>query len=447
MTAAVAPPKLRTTRVTKFPSVHRLKLPCGVSLSIIKDRRFPKVALAALVPAGESYTKRGGLAKIVARCLKEGTTHHHGPRIIDIIEMAGGDIGGDAGTDRAMVQLDLLSSEMEKGLGIVAEMLLQPVFPHDEIRAECARLAEETRIRRSNAEFVANEIALATLFGDHPYGRGAPRAASLRESGRRDALSFHLAHYGTNTVEIVAVGDVDPKRLASMAEAAFSLAEAAVPAIVARRRPSRQAPSSVRVVDRKGSVQSAIVLARRGPSYGDRRHIRAILLLEILGGGINSRLFLRLRQRHGFTYSISSRLECRELAASITIRTSVRSGVTGEALQAIREELARLADELVPEKELASAKRSMAGRLAISLESPSSLLGRLLQIVRYDLPADYFGTITDRIQAVTARDLRRLARSLLDPAGFGISIAGPAENIVSQLGKRSDVEVVATPSD
>jgi zinc protease len=162
---------------------------------------------------------------------------------------------------------------------------------------------------------------------------------------------------------------------------------------------------------------------------------------RIVGGGASSRLFLNLREEHGYTYGAYSMLVARKYAGPWIAEASMRTDATGGAMTEFMNEVNRIRDKAVPESELEESKRAIVAGFALSLEDPSQLLDYAITQKIYGLPADYWDTYPAKIMNVTAEQVQRVANKYVVPDALQIVAVGDASKIKPVLEKYGPVEV------
>lgn len=211
------------------------------------------------------------------------------------------------------------------------------------------------------------------------------------------------------------------------------------PATSAVRRP--EAPT-VRVIARPHSVQTNLLIG--APAVG-RTHddYDALLVMnQIIGAGPTGRLFVKLREERGYTYGAFSSLFADRTWGHWNASTEVGSAVTKPAFDDLMREIARLPEQPVPERELQQHKRAMVAGFALTLESPRRMLGYHVTRWLQRLPSNYWDTVPERIMAVTASDVKRMATRYLDTRRLHIVAVGEREPIMAALaGSGRTVEV------
>jgi len=161
---------------------------------------------------------------------------------------------------------------------------------------------------------------------------------------------------------------------------------------------------------------------------------------KVIGGNVTGRLFLHLREDKGYTYGASSTVDARQHRGDWAASTNVRTEVTEPALRDLLDEIRQMRDVLVPDAELADARRSMIASFALSLESPQQMLGLYVTAWRYKLPADYWDRYADRVSAITKDQVQAMARKYLAADRLQIVAVGDPVRIAEPLKKFGAVE-------
>jgi len=157
-----------------------------------------------------------------------------------------------------------------------------------------------------------------------------------------------------------------------------------------------------------------------------------------------ARLFMNLREEHGYTYGAYSQLVARRYAGPWLANGSMRTDATEGAMTEFMNEINRIRDQKVPEKELEECKQSIVASFALSLEDPGQLLDYAMTLKIFGLPADYWDTYPAKITGITAEQVQRVARKYVVPENLQIVAVGDATKIKPVLDKYGAVEVYGT---
>jgi predicted Zn-dependent peptidase len=188
-------------------------------------------------------------------------------------------------------------------------------------------------------------------------------------------------------------------------------------------------------------VQTVLQLGNLGIERTSTDYFSVLLADKVLGGGPSGRLFLNLREDKGYTYGAYSGFASSKYRGTWISSSEVRTDVTEGAMKEFMYELKRIRDEKVSPEELDNAKRAIVGGFALSLEQPQALLQNIITQKLYDLPADYWDTYPQKVAAITADDVQRVAQKYIDLEHLQIVAVGDASKARDVLAKYGKVEV------
>jgi predicted Zn-dependent peptidase len=191
-------------------------------------------------------------------------------------------------------------------------------------------------------------------------------------------------------------------------------------------------------------VQSTIRIGNSSIERLDPDYFPMLVANQILGGAAQARLFLNIREQKGYTYGAYSALHARRHPGAFAASSDVRTEVTAPAVEEFLYELDRLRNVKASDKELKDAKNYLCGSFQLGLETQSALAQRLLDVNMYDLPDNYLETYADKVMAISADDVRRVARKMVDEDNLVITVVGDAAKIKHDLEYFAPVEVYDT---
>ncbi|MGH9372460.1 MAG: M16 family metallopeptidase, partial [Vicinamibacterales bacterium] len=191
-------------------------------------------------------------------------------------------------------------------------------------------------------------------------------------------------------------------------------------------------------------VQTNLLVGSQGIARLDPDYDVIQVMNKVIGGGPTGRLFIILREEKGYTYGAYSNLAADQWRGAWQASSQVRTEVTGAALRDLLNEVARLRDQPVPEKEFRDQKRAMVGSFALSLENPQQMIGYYVTSWRYKLPADYWDKYPERIAAVTQAQVQAAAKKYLDPSRLQIIAVGEPTKVSEVLKGFGPVETYDT---
>ena len=280
----------------------------------------------------------------------------------------------------------VLEKHLERGLDILSDLLLHPVFPEEELEKTRERWASLLQAQRAQSDFLANERAYLTCFQGHPYSKNTIPLEHLRRASREDLIDSYTRNYGPSGVLVLFAGAVSHEDSVRLARKFFGGWNSPSTERIHYSSAAPQ-PKRVLLVDRPNSVQSRVLVAARALPVANPGMMSLRLANQVLGGSASARLFLKLREEKGFTYGAYSRLKSYRQDGLLLAGAGVRSDVTGQAVDEMLLEFDRMAEGLATEEELSRSQSEIIGAFIRQMETPSSIGGLELRRRLCGLPA------------------------------------------------------------
>lgn len=426
-----------------LPDAMTLSLANGLNVVVIEKRDIPLVQVNLLVRAGSVLDPQNltGLATLTADMLDEGAGGRSALEIADAFEMLGARFGVGAGLHHAQLTLRVPVARVEQALAVAADVALRPAFPAAEL--ERLRAERMTSLIRAHDEpnAIANTLAMRELFGaEHPYGRDVTEAA-VRATDIDAVRGFWQQWWRPNNATVIVVGDIDAARARTLVETAFGGWQrgTATPSQVASA--TQVQGRTIHLVDKPGAAQSVIIIGRIGVARSSPDYYALQVMNTVLGGQFTSRLNQNLRETHGYAYGASSSFDFLPAPGPFTARAAVQTAVTGAALREFFNELEGIR-EPIPVDEVERAKNYLAMRYPAQFQSVAGIAAEAGDAVLYEQPLSALDETVERILAVTAADVERVARRYIDPANVDIIIVGDRTVIEQQVREQNLGELV-----
>lgn len=423
------PPRPTGAPRIDLPEPVRMRLPNGMTVMYVRQAEVPVVS-AVLVTrgagSGDEPAETPGLASFTANMLDEGAGGRDALQLADALDLLGASLFTGSGTDAAQTSLYVLRQNFPAALRIMADVVTRPDFPEREVnRLRDERLTALARAK-DEATTIANNAFAALVYGtQHPYGR-VPTAEATRGLERGRVAAFHAARYRPETSTLILVGDVDPAAMQPMVAEAFGAWRAQGSAGSVAEPP--QAPSIARTVvyliDKPGAAQSEIRIGHPGVPRSSPDYFPLLVMNTMLGGTFTSRLNTNLRETHGWAYGASSSFQMLRGAGPFTARAGVQTNATDSALVEFFREINRIRTEAVTPEELQKIKNFVALRLPDQLETTQDVSTQLAALETYGLDASFYDDYVQRVMAVTADDLRRVANQYVRPDRSVVVVVG-----------------------
>lgn len=434
------PPPPLPARPLKLPTSTETTLPNGLVVVVVEDPRLPLVSYRLALRTGDANDPRElpGLTDMLTGLLSEGTESRTSREIADEVARLGATLQAGANSDYTTVAASSLSTFSENILELMADIVLRPVFPENEVELAKQNTKESLKQQRAQPSFLASEMVARVMFGEHPYAVTAPTPESIDATTRDRLVEFHRSQFVANNAVLVVAGDVERDSILRQIEGLFENWRPGD--IVANdfAEPPQRASRAAYVVDRPGSAQANIVIANSGITRTSPDYFPMLLMHTVLGANASSRLFMNLREEKGYTYGAYSSLDARRAAGTFRATAEVRTPVTGDSLKEFFYELNRIRNEPVSEKEIADAKSYLTGVFPIRLETQEGLIDQLVQIKMFGLPNNYLELYRNQIQAVTIEQIQDVARRYLNPKEAAIIIVGDGAQLKDQITPYTD---------
>ncbi|MGZ5419393.1 MAG: M16 family metallopeptidase [Solirubrobacterales bacterium] len=420
-----------TPQVSEFPS--------GVRVVTESVRSVRSVALGLWVGTGSrnETPAQAGVSHFLEHLLFKGTKRYTAVELNEQFDSIGAAFNAATSKETTHVFARFLDDHTERAYDLMAEMLLGPTYPEDEVTTERQVVIEEIAMYEDEPSDKVHDVLDEAIFGDHPLGRRVIGSADVVGSiPIPDIRSYHDARYTGQNIVVAAAGNLEHDAIVALTERLLDPApgspggDQAAPAdggpTPPRRSRTEEAAPDV-AFQEKDTEQYHLCLGATGISRSDDRRFALRVLNTLFGGSSSSRLFTEVREKRGLAYSVGSYTDSYRDAGMIALYVGTREENVGSAFAVIGAELARLASEKVSAEELDRAKESVKGRLVLAQESTGSRMGRLATSVLFDLPILSLDEMLEKIDSVAAAEIHEIAADLYRPERFSAACIGRSE--------------------
>ncbi len=430
----------------KLPKPVEATLPNGLSVLILEDHRFPLVSMQLNISgAGALYESADmpGVAQMTAGMLREGTKTRSSKQLAEEIDNLGATFGAGTGWGSASTVLNAsgLSDNFDSWFALAADALMNPTFPADELSRLKLQSKAGLRNQRANPGFLANERFSKAVYGSHPASVRTATVESIDAMTPEILAKWHADHYAPQNSLLAIAGDVNAQQTIAKLKTWFAAWKRTDAKVENAENPAPSKEKHVFLVDRPGSAQTDLTLGNIAISRSDPDYVPLVVMDQVIGAGSASRLFANLRERKGYTYGAYSNFTALKYAGPWLANSQVRGEVTDGAMTEFLNEIKRIREEPVDAKELEEQKRLIVARFALSLEQPATILNFAVLRKLYNFPENYWDVYPEKIMAVTAADVQRVAKKYLNPDALQIVAVGDASKIKSVMEKYGPVQV------
>ncbi len=408
--------------VVKVPQVWETKLANGMRVVGIENNEVPLVQFDIAIDGGLLLDKpeKVGVANLMARLMTQGTAKKTPQELEEAIQQLGASINVFARSEDVRISVTTLARNYGATLDLVEEILLQPRW--DEKEFALIKQSVLSQIRQQEAE----PNAVASLnFGKLVYGKDDPRSRNILgtvESVNAITIDDLKAYYRANLSPSVARMHV----VGALPKATVTRSLAAVPA-------GAPAPARVYFVDVPDAKQSVLRIGYRALAATDPDFYPATVTNYILGGGgFASRLTQQLREGKGYTYGINSSFAGSDSAGPFTIASGVRSNVTLESAQLVKQVLQEY-PSTYSAADLETTKNYLVKSNARAFETAAAKLGMLDNISKYNWRADYVKDREGIVKSMTLPQIQSLSQKYLDPSKMVWLVVGDAKTQLPRM--------------
>ncbi len=382
--------------------------PSGARVYFVASRGIPMLDINVDFDAGgrRAPADKAGLAGLTHTLIKAGTATRSEEEISRRIADVGAQLGGSADRDRAGLSLRTLSSarEREQAIATFAEMLQAPAFPEAAYAREKARLIDVVKEDETKPDAIASKAFYRLLYGAHPYAL-APVAETVQRIERADVEGYYRANYVAARAVLTIVGDADRRlaeRIAEQITAGLPRASGEAAALPPVAQPAGQL---LRIAH--PASQSHILLGLPAMARKDADYFPLLVGNYVLGGGSSvSRLYLEVREKHGYAYSVYSYFLPMAQEGPLQIGLQTKKEQAGDALARVRAVLEEFLARGPSAAELKAAKQHLVGGFALRIDSNRKLLEYVALIGFYELPLSWLDDYAARVEKVNMSEVR-----------------------------------------
>jgi len=427
------PPQPGPPAALRLPAIQKQKLTNGLPVWMVEDHKVPVAQVNLVVFSGTASDPPGkyGVASFAAAMLEEGAGSRSALEIADAVDYLGADLGAATTSDLMAVRLHVPVERLADALPIMADVALRPTFPRDELERQRQQRLTDLLQGRDDPPTISAVAFSRVLYGKgHRYGTPQMGTAETIKTFTPDDLrSFYVSAVRPDNATLLAVGDFNAATLMPLLDKQFGSWTGGGTGAVEKLPAAEQVTSrAVHLVDKPGAPQSQIRIGSVGVPRSTPDYFPITVMNTILGGSFTSRLNNNLREVHGYAYGAGSGFDMRLGPGPFAASAGVQTDKTADALKEFFNELNGILKP-VPAEELARAKNYVSLRYPSAFEATGDISRRLEDALVYHLPDDYFSSYVQKIQAVSAADVQRVAQKYIQPDHTIIVVVGDLKKI------------------
>jgi predicted Zn-dependent peptidase len=408
-------------------TLRRTVLPNGLTVLSEHMPGVRSVAIGAWVRAASLHEprERMGVSHLLEHMVFKGTERRSAHEIALSLEALGGSLDAYTSREHTVYQARVLDEHLLEAADVIGDIVFHPTLRASDLALERKVILEEIAMVEDTPDDLVFELHNELLWGPHPYGYSIlGTRETVKRLGVADLEELHERAYHAGQLVVAASGNVEHERLLDVLERTGWASAPGRPREHVLLPPPVTVPPTSAHHDRDGA-QTHVVIGRGAVAHDDPRRFALLLVSTLLGGGMSSRLFQRVREELGLAYSVFTYQAFHADCGMHGVYVATAPETAGAALDAIREELAQVAANSLPVDEIAMGRQQIKGQVTLSLESVSSRMYRAASVELYGEPYRTLDDLLALIDGISDDDVAAVARDFFDPASMTTVSLGP----------------------
>jgi len=404
--------------------------------------------MSARIRVGSIYepADKIGLAAIAGTVMRTGgTITKTGDELDEQLESIAGSVETGIGLNSGYASMSVLKKDIDTGLAILADVLMNPAFREDKIML--AKVQHRSAIARRNDQVsqIAGREYNKLIYGPQSvYARHA-EYATIDNINRDDLVAFHKKFYHPNNMMLGIWGDFNTQQMIKKIQKAFKGWKKADMKLSTAPQVKYDFRQTVNVIRKDDVNQTNIYLGHIGGLMNDPDYFALIAMNKILGGSFTSRLFRNVRSRMGLAYSVFGNYSANfDYPGVFYVGCQTKSESTVQAIRAMIEEVKKMTESEVTDEELAIAKESYLNSFVFNFDTKGEIVRRLMTYEYFGYPADFLQKTKENIEKVTKADVLRVAHKHLKPEKLQFLAVGRPQDFdepLSVLGPVNEIDI------
>jgi predicted Zn-dependent peptidase len=411
------------------PALRRSLLPNGLTVLSETMPGVRSVAFGAWVRSASIHEarERMGVSHMLEHMVFKGTQNRTPKDIALALEVLGGSLDAYTAREHTSFQARVLDEHLPQAADVIADLIFRPALRAADLTLERKVVLEEISMVNDTPDDLVFELHNEALWGTHPYGYSILGTRDTVSSlSVRDLKELHDRAYNPEHIVVAVSGNVDHDQLLEVLERTgwADVPRGDMPP-AATETPVAAPPRTVHV--ERDTTQTHLVFGAPAVAHSDPRRYAMSLVSMLLGGGMSSRLFQRVREELGLAYAVYTYQSFHADAGVHGVYVGTAPDTAAAAGDAIRSELRRLSEHGIPDEELAAGKSQLKGQITLSLESVSSRMYRAAAVELYNEPYKPLDELLGEIDRIDSDAVAAICRDFFAPEAHTVLSLGPAQ--------------------
>ena len=428
------------------PVPDRFELDNGMIVYLLEDHELPIIDISVRIRTGSIYepADKVGLASITGAVMRTGgTTSKTGDELDEILENLAASVETGIGDDSGSASVSVLKEDLDTGLSILADILINPAFREDKIELEKVQHRSGIARRNDNPGGITRREFSKLIYGaDSPYAR-TTEYDTINSITRDDLVAFYQRFFRPNNIILGVLGDFDSETMLPKIQKAFKGWEYAEIDFPEKPEIPATYEKKVALVNKDDVNQTNIRMGHIGWLRKNEDYPALVVMSQILGIGFSSRLINSIRVERGLAYSVGNNYGAGyDVPGVFFIVCGTKSEATVTAIEAILTEVEKMRAEEVSDDELKQAIDGFMNSSVFDYDTKGEILSRALRYEYYEYPQDFVEQLMAGIGEVSKADVKRVAAEYLHPDKFTLIAVGKASDFDKPLNTLGDVTEV-----
>jgi predicted Zn-dependent peptidase len=410
-------------------NIRKQVLPNGVTILSEEMQGIRSVAIGVWVKTGSRHetAERNGISHFIEHMVFKGTKNRSALDIARQMDAIGGNMDAFTGKESICFNAKVLDEHLQVAVDVISDLVLNPNFEPRDIDREKGVILEEIKMDEDNPDYLVHEIFTQNFWKDHPLGMPIlGTKETVKALNQQAILENFTARFSAGNLVISAAGSLNHDEFARLIMDRF----ASLPVIPnGHHDPAPKINAKIITRNKKSLEQVQLCMGVAAPFISHEKRYVSYILNTLLGGGMSSRLFQRVREEQGLVYSIYSDLNPYSDTGCLCVYAGTSRESAPKVVQSVLDEFKRVKNEPVPEEELERVKDQLKGSLMLSLESSTS---RMSNLARQDMYFERFigqDEIIRSVEAVTAYQVAELANEIFTRDAVAVTLLGNLDGL------------------
>lgn len=405
-------------------------LPNGLTLLMVPIETAASVTMSIFVKAGSRYeeSKFNGISHFLEHLHFKGSKKYpSAKKLSETVDSIGGEFNANTGKEHTQYFIRAAYEHTDLVFNVLSDMLQNPLFDEKELQREKGVIIEEINMYKDNPPIHVESLFEDMMWPDCALGKdiaGTPDV--IRSITRKDVLDYRDKYYQPGNIILAIAGQFDQDRVEdhvcrlwlNRPSKKFGTYK---PVVYKQAKPRL-------IVRKKNTEQAHMIVGFRAYPYKSKNNYPLRLLSAVLGGGMSSRLFIRVRERLGLAYYVSTSFNSYLDAGNFVIQAGLKVASAPKALEVILDELRKVKKDGVRPAELKKAKEYIKGKVALAMEDPHDKLEWYLGQEAFMGKIKTIKQTFEELEKVTLDDVKRVANDVIKNESLNLAIIGPFED-------------------